>query len=139
MSRRCIAKCRHSALDLIGSNGFTAARNGWGWRFRCLSILLAIAAATSPAMAQAPVAQGCGIAAVGGPGASIVQATGDSLQRKRWQPQGGVIQFTLRSFARIPDDASFFVCFRWKTTPENTEMFDQLRPDRLDRNNDGTT
>ncbi|MGP0085301.1 MAG: hypothetical protein ACLP0B_17010 [Steroidobacteraceae bacterium] len=72
--------------------------------------------------------------------ASIVQATGESLQRKRWQPQGGVIQFTIRSFAAIPERASFFVCFRWKTTaPEDKGNYVQVRPDRLDRNNDGTT
>ena len=71
--------------------------------------------------------------------ASIVQATGDSLQRKRWQPLGGVIQFTLSSIPAIPDKAAFFVCYRWRTTPENAERFDETRPDRVDRNNDGTT
>jgi hypothetical protein len=72
--------------------------------------------------------------------ASIVQAAGESIQRKRWQPQRGVIQFTIRSFATIPEKASFFVCFRWKTTaPEDDANYVEVRPDRLDRNNDGTT
>jgi hypothetical protein len=72
---------------------------------------------------------------------SIVQATGESLQRKRWQPQGGVMQFTLRTLATIPPNSSFIVCFRWKATAaENKEgLYVDARPDRLDRNNDGTT
>jgi hypothetical protein len=72
--------------------------------------------------------------------ASIVQATGDSLQRKRWQPRGGVIQFVVRGFPAIPEKASFHVCFRWKaTTPDNKTAYVQVRPDRLDRNNDTWT
>lgn len=91
--------------------------------------------------AQGQVPKGCSIPTTGSdvPAASIVQATGESLQHKRWQPRGGVIQFTLKSFASIPDKASFFVCFRWKTIQENTEQWDESRPVRLDRNNDGTT
>jgi hypothetical protein len=38
--------------------------------------------------------------------ASIEQATGESLQHKRWQPQGGVIQFTVKSFEGLPDHGS---------------------------------
>jgi hypothetical protein len=57
-------------------------------------------------------------------GASVVQATGESLQHKKWQPQGGEIEFTVKSFTPIPADASVFVCFRWrvksKQTVENT-------------------
>jgi hypothetical protein len=48
-------------------------------------------------------------------GASVVQATGQGLQQKSWQPMGGEIQFTVSSFAVIPADASMYVCFRWKT------------------------
>src|SRR5438270_8660339 len=52
--------------------------------------------------------------------ASIVQATGESLQRKRWQPQGGVIQFTVKSFDGLPPNTSFYACFRWRITdPDN--------------------
>jgi hypothetical protein len=124
---------------------------GKGWVFYFgLPCILAAALTVSSGMAQTPppsataTAQrqtpgGCHIPRSDASTASIVQATGESLQRKRWQPQGGVIQFTLKSFAAIPDKASFFVCFRWKTTPENTGDFDQVPPDRLDRNNDGTT
>jgi hypothetical protein len=112
--------------------------------------VLAIVATIAPCMAEnqpppaAPSTQGQAASCVGAGGdaftASIVQATGESLQRKRWQPQGGVIQFTIRSFAAISDKASFFVCFRWKTTtPEDKAIYVQVRPDRLDRNNDGTT
>src|SRR4051794_23699258 len=71
--------------------------------------------------------------------ASIEQATGESLQHKRWQPQGGVIQFTVKSFEGLPPNTSFFVCFRWKITdPDNKNGYVQVMPDRLDRNNDGT-
>jgi hypothetical protein len=65
--------------------------------------------------------------------ASIVQTTGDSVQRKRWQPQGGVVQFTVKTFVTIPENASFFVCFRWRTIPENAQ-YQQTRPDQLDHN-----
>jgi hypothetical protein len=112
--------------------------------------VLAIVATVAPCMAEnqplpaAPSTQGQAASCVGAGGdaftASIVQATGESLQRKRWQPQGGVIQFTVRGFTAIPEKASFFVCFRWKTTtPEDKANYVQVRPDRLDRNNDGTT
>jgi hypothetical protein len=71
--------------------------------------------------------------------ASIVQATGESLQHKRWQPQGGVIQFTVKSFEGLPPNASFNVCFRWKITDsDNKNGYVQVTPNRLDRNNDGT-
>jgi hypothetical protein len=95
-------------------------------------------AAAPSVPAQAPA--GCAGAKADAFTASVVQATGESLQRKRWQPQGGIIQFAIRSFAAIPEKASFFVCFRWKTTvPEDKDNYVQVRPDRLDRNNDGTT
>jgi hypothetical protein len=72
--------------------------------------------------------------------ASIVQATGESLQRKRWQPQGGVIQFIVSSFEGLPANTSFYVCFRWKITDSNNENhYVQVMPDRLDRSNDGKT
>jgi hypothetical protein len=122
---------------------------GWSHYFGLLCILAATAT-ISPGMAQdqpppaAPSQQGkslegCNIPRADVTTASIVQATGESLQRKRWQPQGGVIQFTIKSFAPIPDKASFFVCYRWKTTiKEDKEIFKQIRPDRLERT-DGTT
>src|SRR5436305_12852213 len=45
-------------------------------------------------------------------GASIVpEAAG---QQKNWQPPGGEISFTVRSFTQMPPDALVLVCFRWK-------------------------
>jgi hypothetical protein len=112
-------------------------------------VLAIVATIAGPCIAQnqappaAPSTQGQVASCIGGGSAftaSIVQATGESLQRKRWQPQGGVIQFTIRGFATIPEKASFYVCFRWKTTtPDDKANYVQVRPDRLDRNNDGTT
>jgi hypothetical protein len=101
---------------------------------------LAAATATSPAVGQtpAPTPAGCNIPLSNISTASVVHATGESLQHKRWQPHGGVIQFTIKSFAPIPDKASFFVCFRWKTA-QNKGVYEERRPDRLDRNNDGTS
>jgi hypothetical protein len=106
-----------------------------------LLCIVATAVSMLPAAsnAQGQALRGCDAPRADISTGSVVQATGDSLQRKRWQPQGGVIQFTIKSFAAIPDKASFFVCFRCKTTPESTQKFDQTRPDRLERNNDGTT
>ena len=70
-------------------------------------LMFATAAAISPSMAQNPPAPaaGCQIGPANASTASIVQATGESLQRKRWQPQGGVIQFTVKSFPAIPEKA----------------------------------
>jgi hypothetical protein len=124
-------------------------RKGLGHYLGLLSILAATAT-ISPGMAQdqpppaAPSTQGknlegCNLPRANVSTASMVQATSESLQRKRWQPQGGVIQFTIKSFAAIPDKASFFVCYRWKTAiKEDREIFKQVRPDRLERT-DGTT
>ena len=69
-------------------------------------------------------------------GASVVQATGESLQHKRWQPTGGEIQFTVKSFDPIPSDASVVVCFRWKSDPESKSDFIATRPSRLDLDGD---
>jgi hypothetical protein len=113
-------------------------------RRRCsrfyLAWICALAAATSPAVGQAPAPTpaGCNIPLSNISTASVVHATGESLQHKRWQPHGGLIQFTIKSFAPIPDKASFLVCFRWKTA-QNKGVYEERRPDRLDRNNDGTS
>jgi hypothetical protein len=125
-----------------------ATMHGKRWAVFCCLCFFASAMASFPCIAQnlqAPgptqgqVLRGCSIPRSEVSTASIMQATGESLQRKRWQPQGGVIQFTIKSLVAIPENASFFVCFRWKTNPESKQPFDQVRPDRLDRNNDGTT
>lgn len=70
-------------------------------------------------------------------GASVVKADEESLQRKSWQPQGGDIQFTVRSFREIPHDASVVVCFRWKTTSENDAHYIEKLPSRLELSSDG--
>jgi len=94
----------------------------------------------SPAPAAATeVTQGTGCDTISKPtsagGASIDQATGESLQHKSWQPIGGEIQFTVKSFVVIPPDASVFVCFRWKS--ESTKGFTPSLPARLDLSGDG--
>ena len=113
-------------------------RKSWGFYFGWLCILATVLV-TSPGRAQnQPSGQGCNTASSNVAAAGIIQATGESLQRKRWQPHGGIIQFAIKSSVRIPENASFLVCFRWRTIPENTEKFDERRPDRLDSNNDHT-
>ena len=113
-------------------------------RFRSLVFALAALAVIGCGSAPGAVAQGlpadCKVAGAANLSTvSIVQATGESLQHKRWQPRGGVIQFTVKSFEGLPANTSFFVCFRWKITdPDNKDGYVQVMPDRLDRNNDGT-
>ncbi|MGH8585618.1 MAG: hypothetical protein ACREWE_05365 [Gammaproteobacteria bacterium] len=95
----------------------------------------------SPEPAAAETTQGAGCPTSLKPatagGASVVQATGESLQHKRWQAQGGEIEFTVKSFVVIPPDASVFVCFRWKSIAESKTDFIETRPSRLDLNGDG--
>jgi len=63
-------------------------------------------------------------------GASMVpEAAG---QQKNWQPPGGEINFTVRSFVQIPSDALVLVCFRWKRTGERQDHFITARPVHLD-------
>lgn len=121
------------------SNNKLESKYMWGF-FRLASIVFAIIQMTPMGHAQAAnPAVTCSNAPAGST-ASIVQTTGESPQRKRWQPQGGVMQFTARSFAAIPADSSFLVCFRWKTTDEdNNGEYSEIRPDRFDRSSDGTT
>ena len=94
--------------------GFTRARL---WVLATVVTIGACMAQNPPASAQGMPAACDGADGNASSTASVVQATGESLQRKRWQPQGGVIQFTIRSFPAIPEKASFYVCFRWKTLP----------------------
>ena len=90
--------------------------------------------------AAAEIPQGTGCNTILTPpsagGAGIVPGTGESLQHKSWQPTGGEIQFTVKSFVAIPADASVFVCFRWKTTPESKKSFVETRPSRVDLDGD---
>src|ERR1041385_8086951 len=44
-------------------------------------------------------------------------------QQKNWQPPGGEITFTVRSFVAIPAEAFVLVCFRWKRSAEQQDSF----------------
>jgi hypothetical protein len=70
-------------------------------------------------------------------GASIVQAAGESLQHKSWQPAGGELPLAVKSFVQIPPDASVYVCFRWKRGADNQDSFIETRPTLLDLSADG--
>ena len=91
---------------------------------------------SSPAPA-APAETRCrtkGTSAIAG-GASVVQAIRESLQHKNWQPIGGTIQFTVKSFVVIRSDALVFVCFRWKSP--TSEPIEAL-PSQFDLSGGGT-
>src|SRR4051812_38247199 len=63
-------------------------------------------------------------------GASIVPEVAG--QQKNWQPPGGEIAFTVRSFVQIPADSLVIVCFRWKRSAERQDRFVTARPVHLD-------
>ena len=91
----------------------------------------------APGAAEAGDAAGCAstrLPATAG-GASVVQATGQGVQPKSWQPMGGDIQFSISSFLPIPDQASVYICFRWKT-PGGTGDFVETRPSQLTLSSD---
>ena len=68
-------------------------------------------------------------------GASIVPE--EVGQQKNWQPPGGEITFTARSFVQIPADALVLVCFRWKRINEQQDRFVTARPTHLDLTDGG--
>lgn len=68
-------------------------------------------------------------------GASIVPETPG--QQKSWQPPGGEISFTVRSFVQIPADAFVIVCFRWKRIKQQADGFITVRPTHLDLTDGG--
>ena len=70
-------------------------------------------------------------------GASIVPEVGG--QQKNWQPPGGEITFTVRSFVPIPADALVLVCFRWKRHGEKQDHFITARPTHIDLTDGGRT
>ena len=72
-------------------------------------------------------------------GASIDQTSANNAQQKSWQPRGGEVDFTLRSFVPVPPEAQVLVCFRWKTEPDGVDPYVESRPTRLDRSSDGLT
>jgi hypothetical protein len=97
------------------------------------------AAAQSTATAAPPDSLGCNTVAkpATAGGASFVQATGESLQHKSWQPEGGEVPLTVKSFVQIPSDASVYVCFRWKRGGVTQDSFIETRPTLLDLSADG--
>ena len=58
-------------------------------------------------------------------------------QQKNWQPPGGEITWTIRSFVQIPSDALVLVCFRWKRIGERQDNFLSARPVHLDLTDGG--
>src|SRR3954471_5410011 len=113
------------------------------------ALVLAIFACAGPAGAQtapAPVAaaqktapDGAGCNTLERPvsagGASIVPEVAG--QQKNWQPPGGEISFTVRSFTQIPSDALVLVCFRWKRLYERQDPFVTVRPTHIDLTDGG--
>jgi hypothetical protein len=95
------------------------------------------AAATTATQKIAPDGAGCNTlerpASAGG--ASIVPEVAG--QQKNWQPPGGEISFTVRSFAQIPSDALVDVCFRWKHSGEHQDNYIVARPTHLDLTDSG--
>ena len=94
--------------------------------------------ATVPATTTSVDGAGCNTVEkpVSAGGASIVPeaATG---QQKNWQPSGGEITFTVRSFAQIPSDALVLVCFRWKRNGPRQDEYVTARPTQLDLTDGG--
>ena len=68
-------------------------------------------------------------------GASIVQE--EAGQLKNWQPPGGEISFTVRSFEEIPAASYVFVCFRWARKGVQQDPFVPARPVHLDLSENG--
>ena len=68
-------------------------------------------------------------------GASIVPESFG--QQKNWQPPGGEITWTIRSFVQIPSDAYVLICFRWKRVGERQDRFVSARPMHLDLTDGG--
>jgi hypothetical protein len=58
-------------------------------------------------------------------------------QQKTWQPPGGEIEFTIRSFVSIPSDALVVVCFRWQRTDDRQGGFISSRPHHIDLSDGG--
>ena len=123
-------------------------------RYRTLALLLLLpvlaflpgvagaqtAAATPaprPAVAASPEGAGCNTVErpLSAGGASIVPEVAG--QQKNWQPPGGEISFTVRSFVQIPADAFVLVCFRWKRLKDPQDHYITARPTHLDLTDGG--
>ena len=111
-----------------------------------LIVSMGSAAAQAPAQPPAPprtvaATELTGCSSVERPlsagGASIVPEVGG--QQKNWQPPGGEITFTVRSFVPIPADSLVLVCFRWKRSGEKQDNYITARPVHLDLTDGGRT
>jgi hypothetical protein len=125
-------------------------RVSWTRQAAAIALLLGLAnaagaqtpAPAAPAAAAAAAARPAAMTSVDGGGCNTVErpvsAGGASIvpeqpgQQKNWQPPGGEITFTIRSFTQIPSDALVLVCFRWKRIGERQERFTTARPTHLD-------
>jgi hypothetical protein len=67
---------------------------------------------------------------------SIVQQAIYGLQHRSWSPRGDPIQFVVKSFNGIPDDASLLVCFRWESRSGINNPFIETRPTQVDLSSD---
>jgi hypothetical protein len=95
------------------------------------------APATPPRAAVAADGGGCNTVErpLSAGGASIVPEPFG--QQKNWQPPGGEVTWTIRSFVQIPSDALVLVCFRWKRMGERQDNFLSARPVHLDLTDGG--
>ena len=93
--------------------------------------------ASRPAVAASPEGAGCNTVErpLSAGGASIVPEVAG--QQKNWQPPGGEISFTVRSFVQIPADAFVLVCFRWKRLKDTQDHYITARPTHLDLTDGG--
>jgi hypothetical protein len=121
-----------------------AERRWAGWRAAAFVIGLALANSASAQTAPAPsgpkvAPDGAGCNTLQRPasagGASIVPEVAG--QQKNWQPPGGEIGFTVRSFTQIPSDALVDVCFRWMRSGEHQDNYVVARPIHLDLTDSG--
>jgi hypothetical protein len=113
-------------------------RRVWG----VLALVLGIAGTAAAQTAPAPLSPRPTVAAADGVSCDTVEkplsAGGASIvpeiagQQKSWQPQGGEISFTVRSFVQIPADAFVIVCFRWQRLKPPPLSYITARPTHLD-------
>jgi hypothetical protein len=119
-------------------------RAKWLSAWQAAAFVIGVALAGSANAQTTPIAQkvapdGAGCNTVERPasagGASIVPEVAG--QQKNWQPPGGEISFTVRSFTQIPPDALVDVCFRWKRRGERQDNYITARPTHLDLTDSG--
>ena len=122
-----------------------AMRVSWTRQAAAVAVLLGLggaAGAQPPPPAPVAAPRPAAMTSVDGGGCNTVErpvsAGGASMvpeqpgQQKNWQPPGGEITFTIRSFTQIPSDALVLVCFRWKRIGERQDPFTMARPTHLD-------